>query len=1396
MGSQRLSNNTKEDQTQRISKSVFVTNFLDHFTARDLWNVCLAYGNVIDVYIPFKKSKSGNKFAFVRFIRMDNFDRLIANLCTIWIGRFHLHANAVRFQRESKSNASQPNSAHPKSFTLKGAVNNSFDDFLKSSNTNPNSPIVSSPAIVLDDSCIVERDFSSSLMGKINDINAMSNLYRILVNEGFKYVKLSYLGGMWVLMETDSIESKENPQSCGCEIMGEIYWIRIKELEAWSPDFDVDQEDNSSSDEEFENDFELHKSDNFVFDNEEEIDHVSDSCCMHDKAKPSNSKASVDPNKSEDPFEIYKILNKKKEPEFNSEKISQSKTILADNNGTASSIPVGNVSIPKFQASGSILDVMDELIKMNFMSLNIQGLGNKAKKRWIQELNTKHRINFVAIQETKMEKIDLFSIKALWSNFCFDYVLCPSIGTWVPTYTKLCVISVYAPQELSEKKILWDYIHHLINSWDGECVILGDFNEVRQEQERYGTVFNVHGANAFTNFITKSGLVDLPLEGYSFTWSHKSASKMSKLDRFLITEGLMSLFPSISALCLDRHLSDHLPIIMRELNTHYGPTPARLSNLDKTIDQGRGTNDTVNDRSNLLKELHDLNSFTSLDLAQKAKNCWVIEGDEKSKYFHGIINKKRSQMAIRGVLAKGEWVVEPAMVKKEFFNHFSNRFAAPVSPKISIQLQFPKCLYLDQNEALERTATFDEIKKAVWDCGTNKSLGPDGFSFEFFRRYWDIINQDVVAAVLLFFSTGSFPPGCNSSFIALIPKTQEAKLVKDFRPISLIGSMYKIIAKILANRLSLVISDLVSDVQSAFVSNRQILDGPFILNELFSWCKRKNTKAMIFKVDFEKAFDSVRWDFLDEVLHKFGFGDKWRGWIQGCLSSAMGSILVNGLYKSIRLDDSLSLSHLFYADDVVFVGKWDKLKFSTIVNVLKWFFLASGLKINIHKSKLMGIGIPQDVVASTASSIGCATLTSPFNYLGVKVGGNMSRLVSWDEVTAKISSRLSKWKLKTLSVGGRYTLIKYVLSSLPLYYFSIFKVPKGILNKMESFRRNFFNGVDIAERKMSLIGWKKILASKQNGGLGISSLFALNRALLFKWIWRFITNGSSLWSRVIKAIHGNKRAIDIIHNISRCSSWLDIIRNGEETSFWDEVWASDSPLKLMFPRLYSLELDKSCSVAVKILGDIISSIVLSNSNDHWIWRLDSAGYFSVKSARVYIDDFFLPKDDVSTRWIASVPIKVNIFAWKVCLDKLPTRLNLSIRGLDIPSILCPNCYVAVESAAHILFSCDMACELLRKVTRWWEVEFHNIHSYGEWLLWFKNLCYPKSLKDVFEGVCYVMWWVIWKYRNQVLFGNSLPRMDLLFDEISRLSYSWCSSRCKSLTIDWNVWIKNPSSLSL
>ncbi|GJV73082.1 RNA-directed DNA polymerase, eukaryota, reverse transcriptase zinc-binding domain protein [Tanacetum coccineum] len=628
--------------------------------------------------------------------------------------------------------------------------------------------------------------------------------------------------------------------------------------------------------------------------------------------------------------------------------------------------------------------------------------------------------------------------------------------------------------------------------------------------------------------------------------------------------------------------------------------------------------------------------------------------------------------------------------------------------------QFPNRLSPDQNEDLERNVSYEEIKRAVWDCGISKY--PDGFTFEFYRKYWSLIDHDVVAAFK------SWIQGClNSAMESILVNgspTLEFKFSKGLKQ---------------------------GDPLSPFL---------FIL--------------------------------IMESLHL-----------------SFNNVVNVGLYNCIQIDESLNLSHLFYVDDVIFVDKWNSLNLSTIVNVLKWFYLASGLKINLNKSKLMGIGISHDMVASAAKSIGCSILHTPFNYLGVK--------------------------LKSLSIGGRLTLIKSVLSSLPLYYMSSFKVPKGVLSKMESIRKNFFNAVENVE-KMSLIGWNKILASKKNGGLGVSSFFAYNRALLFKWIWRFLANCVSLWSRFISAIYGIRGALDNYSSYLRRSPWLDIVKevrklaskgidllslvkkkvgNGEATSFWNVAWLGDFPLKQTYPRLYFLELDKHVSVASKLRANSLissfrwsprsgieeeqllllisntSSVMLPNISDRWSWLLDSLDDFSVKSTREFIDDSMLPKTDVPTRWVKSIPIKINIFAWRVSLDKLPTRLNLSLRGLDIPYIICPLCSLAVESTSHFPFSYQLARQLMIKVVHWWELEYQDFHSYEDWLLWFKNLRVFKWLKDVFEGVCYISWWVIWKFRNRVLFGINFPRLDLLFDDIVRLSFHWCSSRCSS-NFDWNT----------
>nr|GEY52872.1 nucleotide-binding alpha-beta plait domain-containing protein [Tanacetum cinerariifolium] len=305
-----------------------------------------------------------------------------------------------------------------------------------------------------------------------------------------------------------------------------------------------------------------------------------------------------------------------------------------------------------------------------------------------------------------------------------------------------------------------------------------------------------------------------------------------------------------------------------------------------------------------------------------------------------------------------------------------------------------------------RKVAFDKLKEELRlvdeAIDKDKSSSPDGFTFDFYRQFWSTIDKDMYAAVNHFFINGDIPAGCNLSFIALIPKVSDANLVKDFRPISLIGSIYKIIAKILMNRLINVLGDIVSEVQSAFVAGRQILDDPFILNEVLHWCSKKKQKSLIFKVQ------------------------------------------------------------------------------------------------------------------------------------------------AWQEVVEKVKTRLSKWKMKMLSIGGRLTLLKSVLGSIPIFHMSIFRVPSKVLQILESIRVRFFNRHEIGSKKVLWVKWNNVLTDKKHGGLGVSSLYALNRGLMIKWLWKFFVHKDSIWTKVIKAIHGVNGNVNSSWGKAGRSCWLAIV---------DEVWA-------------------------------------------------------------------------------------------------------------------------------------------------------------------------------------------------------------------------------------------------
>ncbi|GJT59904.1 RNA-directed DNA polymerase, eukaryota [Tanacetum coccineum] len=329
---------------------------------------------------------------------------------------------------------------------------------------------------------------------------------------------------------------------------------------------------------------------------------------------------------------------------------------------------------------------------------------------------------------------------------------------------------------------------------------------------------------------------------------------------------------------------------------------------------------------------------------------------------------------------------------------------------------------------------------------------------------------------------------------------------------------------------------------------------------------------------------------------------------------------------------------------------------------------------------------------------------------------------------------------------------------------------------MENLRRNFFNGAQEEDRKIAWVKWHTVLAAKQFGGLGVSSFFALNRGLLAKWVWRFLSQDNSLWYQVISTIHGSGSSPLAV---AYPSNWSTIIK--EFNSLKEQETNKDiSVADKLHPSL-SFSWRRSVRGGIESqqfnhLSSLLDYVSLSNSEDRWVCDLSGDGVFRVKDVRNLLDEFFLPKSNVLTRWVKFIPNKVNIFAWKLFLNRLPTRSNLAKRKVSIDTDVCPVCDSAQEEVAHVFFCCSLARDLTSLICRWWNLDEHLFSSYVEWLSWFNSLRLGSKLKAILEGVFYITWWSVWNFRNHLLFASTKPRKESIFDDIVLRSFSWCVAR--------------------
>ncbi|GJX89544.1 putative RNA-directed DNA polymerase [Tanacetum coccineum] len=523
-----------------------------------------------------------------------------------------------------------------------------------------------------------------------------------------------------------------------------------------------------------------------------------------------------------------------------------------------------------------------------------------------------------------------------------------------------------------------------------------------------------------------------------------------------------------------------------------------------------------------------------------------------------------------------------------------------------------------------------------------------------------------------------------------------------------------------------------------------------------------------------------------------------------------------------------------------------------LICVLKCFQDASGLAVNLTKSCIYGVGVDPNEVEMFARILNCNVGSFPFIYLGLPVRKNMHKSEAWGEVKSRMTNRLSAWKSKVLSIGGRLVLTKVVLGSLPLYYFSLFQAPINVIDSLERIRNRFFWGFKEGEKGMVWISWKKAIASRDLGGLGISSLRAKNLSLLGKWRWRFLKEKGALWRKVIQNIFGNDGGFSSLAGPgNRKGVWRNILSSGAaidalgipfrnsfsrkvisgvDTLFWKDIWLDDgSCLMAKFPRLYALDSNPNCHFfdrwvlkeddwrgcwswrvqpRGRSVGELHSLLSLINGlslktgvSDDWKWTLNSNDGFSVNCLSKLIDHQLhsSPILSLSPTWNSWVPRKVNIFNWRVYNDGIPHLSNLDKRGIDVHSLLCPLCDLEVEDTNHVLFSCSKVKVLWVKCFDWWGLVIPltvqtAIDLSSSFPINFGN----KWVVQAFHGVRLVTLWVVWRWRNRVVHALSDKKESIrnedIFSQIQVLSLLWISNRCPRLGFNWSTWVSNPRGI--
>ncbi|KAL0287022.1 UNVERIFIED_CONTAM: hypothetical protein Sangu_2713200, partial [Sesamum angustifolium] len=637
----------------------------------------------------------------------------------------------------------------------------------------------------------------------------------------------------------------------------------------------------------------------------------------------------------------------------------------------------------------------------------------------------------------------------------------------------------------------------------------------------------------------------------------------------------------------------------------------------------------------------------------------------------------------------------------------------------------------------------EEIKDAFFDIAEDKAPGPDGYSSGFYKAAWPLL--------------------VNTTILALIPKVRAPSTVSDFRPISCCNVLYKVITKIIVQRLRLVLDKLISPSQNAFVPGRSIGDNILLAQELFAGYNRQGLPMRCaLKVDLRKAYDTVEWDFLSAVLQMFGFPGTFIGWVEECVTTPMFSVCINGnphgFFKGSRglrqgdpmspflfvlimevlqlmllqlIDQNegfsfhwrckeLGLFQLCFADDLLLFCKADVASVRVFRHGLAEFAKLSGLHANPQKSQLILSRSAHDVREQLLAALHFQEGHLP-----------------------------SGWESIQLSFAGRLQLIKSVLMSLNVYWAMAFILPKGVIREVEKKMRTFLWKGNSAVGYPK-VAWSVVCKPIEEGGQGIRDILALNKALMSRHLWN--------------------EALGVGGKILRLRSallpYIEFkIGDGESFSLWHDPWHSLGSLITRFPRgpgrtsipeaaklsavlvdgdwSWPPITDLECIEILHVLPNI------HNGSDSILWR---GGGFSTKA--VY-DIFRNHGPKVGWHSLLLGPCKIPRYSfvlWMAILDKLSTMDKPWLSHLGGVCVLCGR---EMETHEHLFFRCNYSRQCIRILKGTVRFTWPN-RAWAVDIAWASKRWNGRHIvQAAYRALLAAIVYHIWQERNRRVFQQSM-----------------------------------------